>query len=271
MNSFREKYQQLKDWFQKEATYAIAFSGGVDSCLVLYACRQAVGAANTIAIIADSPSLKRKDLQVAREFCEMYKIQLEIIHTRELENIDYVSNPVNRCFFCKTTLYSAIEKEFVSKNPEIQMLNGSNASDYSDYRPGLVAAENYKVKSPLADCGLTKNDIRALAAYLKLPTWDKPASPCLSSRFAYGEHITREKLRQIEKAEEILDSNGFKINRVRYLMDKVSIEVEVDMVDRLKRVFPQLNKQFETIGLQNISIDEEGFRSGKLNSELKLI
>ena len=271
MSNTENKYRQLLNWFQKDTIYAIAFSGGVDSCLVLYATRKAVGYDNTIAVIADSPSLKRKDLQIAKDFCSRYNIHLEVIHTRELENENYASNPVNRCFFCKTTLYDTIEKEFLLKNPDIQMLNGSNMSDFGDYRPGLKAAENYLVKSPLAECEFKKEDIREVAAFLNLPTWNKPASPCLSSRFAYGENITREKLSKIEMAEEFLDAEGFKINRVRYLKNKITIEVEPAKVELLQKKFKFIETEFEKIGLANISIDEEGFKSGKLNRELKQV
>ena len=189
MSNTEYKFQQLLNWFHKDTSYAIAFSGGVDSCLVLYAARKAVGYNNTIAIIADSPSLKRKDLQIAKEFCTHFDIRYEIIKTNELENENYASNPINRCFYCKTTLYNTIEKEYIKKKPAIQMLNGSNVSDFGDYRPGLLAADIYRVKSPLSECGFQKEDIRTVAAFLSLPTWDKPASPCLSSRFAYGEKI----------------------------------------------------------------------------------
>ena len=266
MNNPETKFQQLLSWFQTETKYATAFSGGVDSCLVVYAARQAVGYENITAVIADSPSLKRKDLQIAIDFCEQYNVQLEIIRTNEIENEHYVTNPVNRCFYCKTTLYETISNEFLKSNPDIQMLNGSNLSDLGDYRPGLMAAENYKVLSPLAECKYKKEDIRTVAHYLQLPTWDKPASPCLSSRFAYGEKITVVKLQQIEQAEEILYQKGFEINRVRYLKDKTSIEVEPNKINLLRDNFISIKRAFEKLGLHHIIIDEEGFKSGKLNS-----
>lgn len=258
-------FDLLKEWFSKQKGTLTALSGGVDSCLVAWAARQSLPKERAIAIIGDSPSLKRRDLQTAIAFCEENDIQYAIIHPGEINDPNYRQNPEDRCFWCKSSLYTEMGEYRNQHYPDFILLNGNNKSDFGDYRPGLKAAEKYHSFSPLAECGMTKEDIRALAKAAGLKVWDKPASPCLSSRFPYGELITVEKLSLVEKAEEIVSSYGFIDARVRYFGEKARIEVPQYQVSLLKTKMPEISRQFESIGFKSTEADEEGLVSGKLN------
>lgn len=254
----------LVKWFEQCPFAIVAFSGGVDSSLVAFLANRQLGANSNIAVISDSPSLKRADLKQAEEFCRRHGIPIRIIGTREIENPDYYLNPVNRCYFCKHTLYDDLQA-LVDEHPGSWVLNGTNVDDLGDYRPGLEAASQFKVRSPLAECGFDKPAIRELAAALDLECWDKPASPCLSSRIAYGEPVTRTKLRQIEEAEEILNGLGFPIARLRHFGNEGRIEVPAEQVSRLKELFGAVEPAIRRLGFEMVTLDEEGFVSGKLN------
>lgn len=259
------KLKEIESWFAVNCTQAIvAFSGGVDSCLVAFLARKFLGKARIKAIISDSPSLKRKDLEIARQFCDEQDIPIEIIYTREIENPNYASNPVDRCYFCKFTLYDELAL-IAGKYPGATILNGQNFDDLGDYRPGIKAAKEFRVLKPLADCNFTKIDIRQMAQYFGLSTWDKPASPCLSSRIPYGQEVTVEKLRQIEDAENMLNALGFTDVRVRHFGEKARIEVPAHQVKLLKNHQKSIKKNMLEIGFNDCEIDEEGLVSGKLN------
>ncbi len=264
-NSIQNKFNQAEQWFADNCTNVIvAFSGGVDSCLVAFLARKFLGRDNARAVIADSPSLKRKDLEIAQSFCNQYDIALEIINTRELENPNYAANPINRCYFCKYTLYDEL-KDIAMSHPGATILNGQNFDDLADYRPGTKAAEEFRVLKPLADCKFTKGDIREMARYFDLTTWDKPASPCLSSRIPYGQEVTVEKLRQIEEAENMLNGLGFQEVRVRHFGERARIEVPVTQVELLKKHEKSITAYIQEIGFKECEIDMEGLVSGKLN------
>ena len=265
MEHILKKLEGIEEWFSNNCENAIvAFSGGVDSCLVAFLARKFLGKENALAVIADSPSLKRRDLEIAKSFCEQFDIQLEIIQTKELENPNYASNPVDRCYFCKFTLYD--ELKVVAENyPGTNILNGQNFDDLGDYRPGIKAAKEYKVLKPLADCNFSKIDIREMARYFNLPTWDKPASPCLSSRIPYGQEVTVEKLKQVEDAENMLNSMGFEEVRVRHYGDTAKIEVPANQLDLLKSNEAEIKKNIIDLGFEQCEFDEEGLVSGKLN------
>ncbi len=264
-NHLDAKLKEAESWFALHCTQAIvAFSGGVDSCLVAFLARKYLGKAHMKAVIADSPSLKRKDLDIAKQFCDEQDIPLEIIHTRELDNPNYASNPVDRCYFCKFTLYDELAL-IAEKYPEASILNGQNFDDLGDYRPGIRAAGEFRVLKPLADCNFTKIDIRQIAQHFGLSTWDKPASPCLSSRIPYGQEVTVEKLRQIEEAENMLNALGFEDVRVRHFENKAKIEVPGHQVTLLKNHEKYIKKNLLDIGFMDCEIDEEGLVSGKLN------
>jgi uncharacterized protein len=258
----------LASWF-RECPYALtAFSGGVDSSLVAWLARHYLGRERHQAVISASPSLKLSDLDAAKSFAARHDIPLTIIETRELSNPDYFLNPVNRCFFCKHTLYSELEDLARTKSP-CWILNGTNTDDLGDYRPGLQAAEKFQVRSPLAECGLNKQDIRDIAESLKLECWDKPASPCLSSRIPYGQRVTPEKLRRIEQAESWLQENGFNICRVRHIDESTArIEVPEEQVEKLKALETAIDQAFMPMGFTSVELDDEGFISGKLNRVL---
>lgn len=259
-----EALKKLEDWFGACPGALVAFSGGVDSSLVAFLARHFLGREGALAVISASPSLKLSDLEEAKNFASTQALPLRVITTQEMENPDYFKNPSNRCYFCKHTLYdelSGLSEEY----PEWWVLNGTNADDFGDYRPGLKAADEFQVRSPLAECGLNKETVRALAAHFELDCWDKPASPCLSSRVPYGEQITVAKLRQIEDAEAALKTAGFPINRVRHYGEKARVEVPVEDVARLGSAREKIEAAVLALGFACVEFDEEGFVSGKLN------
>lgn len=263
MSEIEELLDRLEAWFNPVEGSLTAFSGGVDSALVLFLSSRFLGEKG-IGVIADSPSLKRRDLDQARTFCRQFGITLRVIRTGELENPNYASNPNNRCFFCKDTLYRKMEG-LRDEYPGYYFLNGTNRDDHGDYRPGLQAASNHGIHSPLSDCGIGKPQVRLLAKHFELPVWDKPASPCLSSRVPYGQEVTQEKLAQIEAAETFLNELGFDEVRVRHFGEEARIEVPTAVVEKLLPLKASIQERFAGIGFTTASIDTEGLVSGKLN------
>ncbi|MCE9607401.1 MAG: ATP-dependent sacrificial sulfur transferase LarE [Planctomycetia bacterium] len=244
----------------------VAFSGGVDSTVVAQAARLALGEAAT-AVTGNSSSLAAGELEEARRLAERIGIRHEIVATREFDQPAYLANGPDRCYHCKTELYTRLE-ELVAMFPDAIVVNGANLDDRGDYRPGMTAAREHRVLSPLIECGLTKADVRALAAHWQLPVWDKPASPCLSSRIAYGEEVTPERTAMIDRAEQYLRSVGLRELRVRYHKgDLARLEVPAEAIARLAE--PQLRRDLvehlRTLGFKFITLDLEGFRSGSLN------
>jgi uncharacterized protein len=268
MRKQEELKKNLEQWFLKIEKAAVALSGGIDSSLIAYAARKQLGKDNVIAIISASASVKQRELRDARNFCSRFDIHLYEIDAREIDDSNYRENPINRCFFCKSALYSEMEKTLATKFQDFVVLNGNNFSDFGDFRPGLKAAEEHKVYSPLAECKFTKNDIRKLARHYKLPNWNKPASPCLSSRFPYGEKISVEKLKMVEKAEDILNDFGFDNVRVRFIENIAKIEVPVNQIPVLQETIEQIIPSILSFGFENCEIDKEGFVSGKLNRQI---
>ena len=268
MNISKHKLHDLEQWFEQHTQKVIiAVSGGVDSSLVAFLSRKYLGKENTLAVISASPSLKQIDLVGAKSFCEENDINLEIIETKEIEDPNYFTNPVNRCYFCKSSLYDEL-KMIAEKFPGSSILNGQNKDDLSDYRPGIKAANEFNVLTPLADCGFTKNDVRQIAKYFNLATWNKPANPCLSSRIPYGQEVTIEKLEQIESAENFLNDLGFLEVRVRHFNNVAKIEVPLERLDDLIKFENELRIKFQQLGFLDCEIDNEGFISGKLNRVL---
>lgn len=246
----------------------IALSGGVDSCLAAFLGRKFLGKENAIAVISNSPSLKERDYKTALNFCNEHDIKFEVIYTQELENENYSSNPLNRCYFCKSELYEDLNKLIKQKYIDFTIINGNNYSDLGDYRPGLSAAKEKDAKSPFISCKITKDNIRNLAYYFNLSVWDKPASPCLSSRFPYGENISYEKLKRVEQAEEVLYDLGFEEVRVRSFGDLAKIEIPKIKLNELVKIFPKVAEQILQLGFSSCEIDYEGLVSGKLNRVL---
>lgn len=255
---------QLKDWFEHCDGTITAFSGGVDSSLVAYLARHFLGAERSIAAISASPSLKMSELEEARSFAAAHDIPLSVVVSGEIDDPNYFSNPANRCYYCKDALYQELEK-LRQQYPQWWVLNGTNLDDSGDYRPGLEAASEHAVRSPLVECQISKQQVRALAAHFQLKCWDKPASPCLASRIPYGERVTVQKLRRIESAEAWLKTAGFPVSRVRHYGEQARVEVPAEDISRLTSQAAKLRQALAEIGFAATEIDPEGLVSGKLN------
>ena len=247
----------------------VAFSGGVDSSLVAFLANRYLGAERCLAVISASPSLKLSDLDEAKQFAAQHGIPLELVWTQEMENPNYFNNPSNRCYFCKHTLYDELAG-LRKRHPDWWILNGTNADDFGDYRPGLKAAVEFKVRSPLAECGLNKKSVRSIAEVHALACWAKPASPCLASRVPYGQQISIEKLRQIEAGEALLKTHGFRVSRVRHYGERARVEVPVEDVAKLGSLQAEIESGLRELGFGIVEFDAEGFVSGKLNRALKV-
>lgn len=257
----------LHHWFSSCPFALVAFSGGVDSSLVAWLAAELLGPDRHLAVISASPSLKLSDLDEGKAFAASHGIRLGVVETQELHNPDYASNPDNRCYFCKHTLYTELSG-LAEQHAPCWILNGTNTDDLGDYRPGLQAASEFEVRSPLAECGLDKAAVRELAGQLGLECWNKPAAPCLSSRIPYGQRVTVEKLRRIEAGEAWLKDRGFDICRVRHEKDSARIEVDTLQVPEVLRLLHEIRPAFQRLGFQEVEVDEEGFVSGKLNRGL---
>jgi len=266
-SSLKEKFDLLENWYSQKKGSLVAFSGGIDSTLVLFLARKFQGHENAIGVISNSESLKNKDFNLAQSFCKEFDIQLKVIKTTELEDVRYSENPINRCFFCKDHLFHDLQ-EMKTKYPGFEILSGTNFNDLGDYRPGIDAAKKNEVLSPLVDCKVTKDEIREIAKHFELPNWNKPASPCLSSRIPYNQVVTLEKLKQIEAAEDILNNFGFEDVRVRHFGTFGRIEVQQSDLDKLISIKDAVISKIKALGFERIEIDEEGLVSGKLNRVL---
>ncbi|MDB5339663.1 MAG: hypothetical protein JWN70_5282 [Planctomycetaceae bacterium] len=252
---------------------AVAFSAGVDSTVVAQAAQLACGD-SAIAATAVSDSLAAGELDEARELAQRIGIRHEILHTTEFSNPDYLRNSGDRCYHCKTELYTQLEGMTERLGVDV-IVNGANIDDQGDYRPGMQAAKEHTVRSPLFEVGLTKAEVRELARHWDLPVWDKPASPCLSSRIAYGLEVTPERVRRVDAAEQFLRQRlGIRELRVRHeAHDLARIEVAIEELPRL--VAPELRAEItdhlRSLGFRFVTIDLDGFRSGSLNAALPLI
>jgi uncharacterized protein len=221
-----------------------------------------------IGVISNSESLKYKDFNLAQSFCKQFDIRMNVIKTDELSDLRYNQNPVNRCFFCKDHLFQDLQK-MKADYPGFEVLSGTNFDDLGDYRPGLDAAQKNLVVSPLVDCKITKEEVRAIARHFELPNWNKPASPCLSSRIPYHQEVTVEKLRQIETAEALLNSFGFEDVRFRHYGNYGKIEVQRDDLHKLHSIREIVMSAIKEIGFESVEIDTEGLVSGKMNRVLR--
>lgn len=250
---------------------AVAFSGGIDSTVVAKAAALALGP-GAVAVTADSPSVPRSELQTAKELTRLIGIRHVVIQTEEFDNPDYLRNDGARCYHCKSELYSQVEAILPELGVPV-IASGANLDDQGDYRPGLAAASEHAVRHPLQEAGFTKDDVRALARHWGLPTWDKPAAPCLSSRLAPGLAVTPERTRRVEDAEAFLRSLGLRNCRVRYHEgDLARIEVPLAEVPRLasEPARTAIAREFRRLGFRFITLDIEGFRSGSLNDLVPL-
>jgi pyridinium-3,5-biscarboxylic acid mononucleotide sulfurtransferase len=248
----------------------IAYSGGVDSAfLALAASRVLPG--RLLCVTADSPSYPRRHRELAERIARDFQLPHEFIETSEMERPEYRANPANRCYYCKTELYEHLS-ELATARGFAAIADGSNADDRGDYRPGRQAAREFGVKSPLDDAGLTKAEIRELSRRAGLPTWDEPASACLSSRIPYQSEVTVSKLSMIEQAEEALHHHGFRVCRVRHHETVARLEIGRDEMARAldPAVAQALVSELKAIGYQYVCLDLQGYRTGSLNEILKL-
>jgi len=250
---------------------AVAFSGGIDSTVVAKAAFLALGS-RAVAVTADSPSVPRSELAEAKELARLIGIRHVVIATEEFDNPDYQKNDGTRCYHCKTELYSTVERLLPELGAAV-VVSGANLDDRGDYRPGLAAAAEHAVRHPLQEAGFTKADVRALARHWGLPTWDKPAAPCLSSRLAPGLAVTPERTGRVEAAEAFLRSLGLRECRVRYHEgDLARVEVPITEVGRLAAdpVRGEMAREFRRLGFKFVTLDLDGFRSGSLNELVPL-
>ena len=258
----------LHDLLESLGSVVVAYSGGVDSSFLLVAAREALGE-RARAVIGSSDSIDRGELESALELAGRLGIPVEVIETREFDNPDYRRNDPSRCYHCKTELFSVL-RTYADREGIRWVLDGSHTGDVGDYRPGLKARDEQKVRSPLLEAGLGKEDIRRYSRRLGLPTWDKPAAPCLSSRVPYGSEVTGEKLRAIEAAEKCLRDLGFRIVRVRHHGEVARIEVPAPDLPRLldPSTLAAVTEGVRRAGFLYVTVDLEGFRSGSLNRSL---
>ncbi len=261
-----EKHQRLRRALRDLDRVAVAFSAGVDSTFLLKVAVDVLGPAKVLAVTGTSDSLARAELEEASALAKAIGAEHVVIETDEFDDPDYTSNPTNRCYHCRMNLYRHMERE-LAKRGAYAIVSGTNADDLGDYRPGITAAGECGVTSPVAEVGLTKAEVRALSGRLGLSTVDKPASPCLSSRVPYGEPITSEKMRMIEAGERFLRELGIGECRVRHHGNLARIEVAPESIPTLAEpeVAGRVNAHFCSLGYNYVSLDLGGFRSGSLN------
>lgn len=263
--------QRLLEWFHDLDSCLVAFSGGVDSSVVAKAAMLALGE-KAFAVTAKSPSVAQRDLRIAKETAEAIGIRHEVIETAELNRPGYVANAPDRCFHCKSELYdhlSAIRSHYETA----VIVNGANLDDRGDHRPGMIAATNAGVRSPLLECEIDKTTLREIAKEWDIPVWDRPASPCLASRIAYGVAVTPERLKMVELAEETLRSLGLRDLRVRYHDgDLARLEVPIESIEWIARPENRetLEKRLTEIGFKFVTLDLGGLKSGSLNQLIQV-
>jgi uncharacterized protein len=267
MNSIA-KEERLREIFRGLESVIVAYSGGVDSSYVAYVANAELGP-RAVCITGQSASLPAFQRVEIDRVVEKFGLQHEVIQTDELDNPSYSANNPDRCFFCKDELYTKLGSVARGRGIET-IVDGSTIDDLGDYRPGRRAATQHAVRSPLIEVGLSKSEVRELSRRATLPTWDKPASPCLSSRIAYGTTVTIERLSKVDRGEEILREFGFREFRVRHHDQLVRLEISPSEMDRVlrKEIFQQLAARFRELGFKYVTLDLEGFRSGSMNEVL---
>jgi pyridinium-3,5-biscarboxylic acid mononucleotide sulfurtransferase len=263
--NLKEKQTKLESILSHMGSVVVAYSGGVDSALLLAVATKVLGS-RVVAATGESDSLPSREMEQAKMLALELGVEHKIIPTHEMESENYLSNPQNRCYHCKTELYGqlrTIADDLKFKN----IVNGINLDDMEDYRPGILAAKEANVCSPLRDAGFNKQDIRDLARLIELPMWGKPAAACLSSRVPFGQPITPEKLQMIEEAEDYLISFNFSQVRVRHHGDIARIELPSEEIPRLfsEKISDKIGLKFKKLGFKFVTIDIQGYRSGSFN------
>jgi pyridinium-3,5-biscarboxylic acid mononucleotide sulfurtransferase len=260
-----EKEQQLRSLMHELGSVLVAFSGGVDSSYVALIATQELGE-KAVCVTGISPSVAKIEREMAEKIAADFKFNYKTLETDELNNPNYQANPTNRCYFCKTELYGKLG---AIANQQI-LIDGSTTDDLGDYRPGREAAKENNVRSPLIEVNLSKSEIRELSKNHNLPTWNKPASPCLSSRIAYGIPVSIERLSKVERGEEILREFGFKEFRVRFHDELVRLEIAPKEMERVLQatMVDNLAKRFRELGFRYVTLDLHGYRTGAMNEIL---
>jgi len=262
------KLDQMRAIFAPMRSLIVAFSGGVDSTLVLKVAHDALGK-SVLALTTTSPTMPDEDRDSATAMARLIGARHMLVESNELEIPGYAANPLNRCYLCKHNLFTVCEAKAAQLGIE-EIVDGLNLDDLHDYRPGMQAASEKRVRHPLVEAEMTKADVRALSRSMGLPTWDRPASPCLSSRFPYGMEITPEGLAKVAAGEKLLHSMGFAVARVRYHGEVARLELEQSQIARIfeQPIRETIDREFKKIGFRFVAIDLKGFRSGSLNEGL---
>jgi pyridinium-3,5-biscarboxylic acid mononucleotide sulfurtransferase len=265
MDVLEARLSLLQSIFAPMESVIVAFSGGVDSSFLLRVAHEVAGE-RALALTTTSPTMPDEDLVSAREIATLIGARHLVIDSNELEIPGYAANPLNRCYLCKHNLFTVCEQKAAQMGIE-HIVDGLNLDDLHDYRPGMQAAAEKRVRHPLVEAELSKQEIRELSKMMGLPTWDRPASPCLSSRFPYGTQITLERLQQVSGGEKLLRSLGFRVVRVRYHDEVARLEVGRDEMPRLlePQIAEVLSREFRKLGFRFVTLDLGGFRSGSLN------
>ena len=263
------KEQALSENLASLGSVIVAYSGGVDSAYLAVIASRTLGD-RAVAVTADSPSYPERHRQMAADIARQFGLRHEVIQTSELDRPEYRANPTNRCYYCKHELYTHLSR--IAADRRAVVVDGNNADDRGDYRPGRQAAREFGVRSPLDEVNLTKEEIRGLSKRAGLPTWDEPASACLSSRIPYHNEVTDEKLRMIERAEQSLRELGFRVCRVRHHDDLARVEIARDEMARAlePEVAVAIVRELKAAGYRHVCLDLQGYRTGSLNEGLML-
>ena len=267
--TLEQKTKKIKSLILEMDSALVAFSGGVDSTLVLALAHDVLGE-KALAVTAQSASMPDREMKACHQLAKEIGVKHLVVKTEEMSNPDYRTNPVNRCYHCKTELYSRLKKVAQQENI-FHILNGTNTDDLGDYRPGLESAREQGVRSPLVEAQFSKQEVRELSRMMKLSIWNKPAMACLSSRIPYGQPVTPEKLAMIEQSEDLLLALGFTQVRVRHLGTLARIELDKNEMPRYqndKSIQKAVQEKFRSLGFNSVMLDPEGYRMGSLNSAL---